>query len=120
MFSIAFDRENRLLRLTISGFWDDDTTAAFVRDLMAASVKAQRQGPFRVLSDAREFAVQSPEVVQRFRRLAEGGSAERTAILVDSALARLQAQRSMANDRVRIFGAVEDALAWLELPASAA
>ena len=115
MFEIDRDERRAVMRLRLSGFWDAATTARFIEELRthtAAMIAAH--GRFDVLSDAREFAVQTPEVAERFSALAEQSSARRTAIVVSSALASMQARRSMASDRVRIFGDITAAQQWLD------
>ena len=103
MYEISYDPEQALVELRLGGFWTPDVAQAFTAELSAVISKARLSGPFCVLSDAREFSVQSSDVVQRFSAMAENSLAERTAIVVTSALARSQARRSMENGRVRIF-----------------
>ncbi|TPG10801.1 hypothetical protein [Sphingomonas oligophenolica] len=114
MFEIVFDEAKRVMRLRLTGFWDAATTARFADEVRAESAAAMtRHDSFDVLSDAREFAVQTADVADRFRQLAEQGSARRTAIVMTSALAGMQARRSLAIDRVRVFGDMASAQAWL-------
>lgn len=115
MFEIWYEPDHALLRIRIDGFWDDSTSVAFGEALRARSkaILAER-AEFDVLSDARGFAVQTPEVANRFHALAERGVARRTAIVVTSALAKMQARRSMESARVRIFGDMDAARAWLD------
>ena len=113
MYEISYDPEQALVELRIVGFWTPDTAQAFTAELSALVARARESGPFCVLSDAREFSVQSSEVVQRFSAMAEHSSAERTAIVVTSALTRSQAKRSMENSRIRVFSDMEDARHWL-------
>ncbi|HVF93540.1 MAG TPA: hypothetical protein VM900_04430, partial [Sphingomonas sp.] len=81
--------------------------------LRSASILT-RYPAYDVLSDARGFAVQTSGVAERFQALAESGAARRTAIVVSSALAKMQARRTLESERVRIFGDMDAARAWLE------
>ena len=114
VYEISYDPETALVELKIGGFWNADTAKAFAAELGAVIIKARANGSYRVLSDARAFSVQASDIVERFSAMAENSSAERTAIVVTSALARSQAKRSMQNDRVRIFLDMEDARRWLD------
>lgn len=114
MFEIVFDDADKLMRLRLTGFWDAETTARFVEKVRAESAAAQqRHGSFDVLGDARDFAVQTPDVAERFRLLAEQASARRTAVIMTSALAGMQARRNLPTDRFRVFGDMAAAQAWL-------
>ena len=114
MFEMWFDEQHGILRLTIAGFWDDAIAMRFGAAVRERSADIVTRHPvFDVLSDARGFAVQTPEVTERFAALAEQGAARRTAIVVSSALATMQARRSMGSDRVRIFGDMAAAEQWL-------
>jgi len=114
MYQIDYDADKALLTLRIWGFWTDAVTQQFVRDMAIATADARARGQaYRCISDAREFPVQSPEIVARFADMAERGTAARTAILVKASPPQMQARRSMANDRVRIFNDPAEAHAWI-------
>ena len=116
MYEIRYDPDQALIQLKIEGFWSAETAQAFATELAVAVSKARSRGQFCVFSDARKFAVQSPEVVERFSAMAEKGAAARTAIVVTSALARSQAKRAMENGRVRTFADMDEARQWVTEP----
>ena len=114
MFDIAFDPDGALLRLTIGGFWDEAETTRFVAALRERVTAIRRtHATFDVLSDARGFAIQSAETSERFGKMAAALTARRTAILVRSTLNKMQAERNMAGERLRVFTDEDAARRWL-------
>ena len=107
MYSIRYDTCERVLHLRLKGFWTVATLARFAAELLAraTTLKLRRIG-FAVLSESTRFAIQSPTVSQGFARLmARGAEAHSgpTAIVVASQLNRMQAERTLKGERVRIF-----------------
>lgn len=123
-FAIRFDARTSVLHLTLSGFWTPDTLRDFARALLAEVARIQKTRPsFDVLSDSRAFPVQSPEVGQGFTRLMSGSSERNTgrrAIVVASALNKMQAERTLASPNLRVFLDPDEAAAWLATPRDAA
>jgi len=115
MYSVEEDHRTGIVRITTEGFWD----VAAVDGLMEAlrpiigGIKASGR-PLLMVNDARKFAVQSPEVRERFAQMGKmlGVRPDRLAIISTSTLFRLQGERT---DRVdaRYFATPEEADAWL-------
>ena len=60
--------------------------------------------------------MQSPGIIDGFQRMQVAGrglNTGRIALVLDSALARLQAKRAVIDDRIAVFDSESDALAWL-------
>ena len=117
MYTIRFDPQEHVLHLTLSDFWTEATLALFTAEMVAKATALRRDGrPYGVLSDSRNFPVQSPAVAQGFERLMAAGAkagAGPTAVVVASTLNKLQAERSLAGGRVRVFLDEGEARAWL-------
>lgn len=75
---------------------------------------------FNSFADARDFPIQSAEVMKILSMMSRGPAndgSRRLAILVSTSLNGLQAQHSLADDRIRIFRDEAAALVWLaEVP----
>ena len=117
MYSIRYDTRERVLHLQLEGFWTVATLARFAAELIAraTTLKLRRIG-YAVLSDSTRFAIQSPTVSQGFEQLmARGAQAHDgpTAIVVASQLNKMQAERTLKGERVRVFLTEADARAWL-------
>lgn len=107
------------LRLHLAGDWDAEITARFAADVaktlhrMLAS--GLRHGELRTLIDMREKHILPQNVAAEFAKMVRPGSpSKRIALVVSSALHRLQAKR-IGDARHRIFDTEHDALAWLEV-----
>jgi len=117
-YSIDFESHPPLLRLTLTGFWDQETLAAFGRDLRRAVPEFRKSHPrHATLTDASGFRVQAGDVIAGFERIKQLGramKAGRSAIVVSGALARMQATRAVVDDSTQVFENEAEALAWLE------
>ncbi len=117
-FEINRERDDRLIRAQLSGYWNDDVLALFDRELrheVALARSARPRERVHLLIDARACGVQSPNVVKGLQDLAKdlSGSIERTAAVIKGALHKMQANRINPIDYHRVFGDVDEALAWL-------
>jgi hypothetical protein len=116
-FEVAFDRKMRLLRWTMRGFWTMADVAAFAAAMRAAT---EPLGPppqdYDGLCDSRDFPVQNREVSDALGHIDRIGSTMRRgrlAIVVGSTMNKLQAQRTLLSDGVRVFLSMDEAQAWL-------
>ena len=120
MFEISFDPDERLLRLVLQGFWTMPVFEDFDQAFRAAVHRASRDGQsFNMLSDSRNFPVQTPDVGMAFGRASEeiavkcGG---KCAIVVASTLNKLQVKRALPMPTVEAFTSIEEAMQWLKEP----
>jgi hypothetical protein len=106
----------RILLATTRGFWTEDTARAYMDALSREMAKVRRTcSRFSLLSDAREFPVQSEGVMKILAaQSAANEGVRKLAILVSSTLNSMQAQRSFQSDRIEVFKDMDDAVAWLE------
>jgi hypothetical protein len=116
-FEVRYDPAARLLRWTMRGFWTMADVAAFAQSMRAAT-KPLGAPPhsYDGLCDSRDFPVQSGEVSAALGEIDRIGGAMRKgrfAIVVGSAMNKLQAQRTLKGEGIRVFLVLDDALAWL-------
>jgi hypothetical protein len=126
MYTIAYDSKDRIIRMSVAGFWSTQTVDALFAELIPLLAKAKATGhPVLVLSDAREFPIQTAEVGEAFARadLEAAKLRDRMAVVVGSTLGKLQARR-FTGPKLDFFSTFEEAERWLwagvegtELPA---
>jgi len=116
-FKVTYDAVHKLLELKLEGYWSMDDFREYEAEMGSKHVQITKRTPFyRVLSDVRDFAVQSKEVGEAFGNLSNyRGEAEfgRFAILVSSALSAMQAKHVSPNANVRVFTNEAEARKWL-------
>lgn len=120
MFRIAFEPEGEgIVQLTLGGFWDGAELDRFAAAFRQTVDRARRTHPhFSILSDSRNFAVQSAETSAGFMRIMTAMGAikrgGRTAIIVATALNRMQASRVFAHPGIQVFMDLDEGRRWLE------
>jgi len=118
MYDISFDEQNRVLTLRQSGFWNLNMVQRYIADVAAEADRvARRHGDFSILTDNSEFQVQSLDVMEAFMAFTQGAMERnrdrRVAIIVSSALAKMQVARISEGGNVRIFNDRAGAMQWL-------
>lgn len=117
MYRVEYDPHANLLSMRVGGFW----TLADVPVLAAAvgakvrEIRATR-ADFDVIVDSREFPVQGGDVADLLPSIMRGGMAQttgRAAVVVGSQLNKLQAERTLAHPRLKVFRSMDEAEAWL-------
>jgi hypothetical protein len=116
MFEFEYVADKCILVTTTRGFWTEETAREYMDALGREMAKVRRISPrFALLSDAREFPVQTEAVMKILAaQNAAHEGVRRLAIVVSSTLNTMQAHRSFQSDRIRVFKEMEDAVAWLE------
>jgi len=116
MYEIVEDRERGLLRITLSGFWDEDEVDRYAADL----AKASRGMGLRLrgrLVNCGEIKVQSPSVMERLQStitMLDAALPSRTALVLPIGLARIQGQRVFPDTgETRWFADEAEACDWL-------
>jgi len=115
MYSIAYDSEAGIIRMSVAGFWSAQTVEALFAELVPVLAKVKATGrPVLVLSDARQFPIQAAEVGEAFVRndLEAAKLRDRMAVVVGSTLGKLQA-RHYTGPKLEFFTSFEDAERWL-------
>jgi len=107
MYRIFFHEDEGYLETEISGFWTLDEVFAFDREIGQYIQRYGHRFPhFAILSDSRDFAVQSAEVGAAFAACSTAANDRHTgviAVVICSALARIQAKRIVGNGWTQCF-----------------
>ena len=118
-FEFRLDRSARLLRTTLRGFWDLEVVPRYERALWPKlqALAALKPGTTYSLVDSIDFPVQDRAVTAALGEvmLKRAGTLhpDRTAILINNALQKMQVSRHVVDDRVRLFVGEEEAMEWL-------
>jgi hypothetical protein len=117
MYTFRFDDDTGILHCKITGFWTVDLAERYVIEQQSHWNDARRRvGHLLLLTDGSESKVQSPEVSQRVqagRRSLIKSPKDRAAIVVGSNLGRMQTERTIESDQIRVFTSVAEAEQWL-------
>lgn len=115
MFEFQYLADRRILVATTRGFWTEETARDYMAALAREMAAVRRASPrFGMLSDARDFPVQTEAVMKILAAQSSANDGVRKlAILVSSTLNTMQAQRSFQSDRIKVFKDKDEALAWL-------
>ena len=113
--------DGRILLLTLAGFWDEASVASF-EDATRYALARRTSEHFYAVCDASEMNVQSGETQRRVHHLLDemrsagmiGG-----AMVVTSALLKMQLGRTVDQGRTRYFANIADARAWARAAAAA-
>jgi hypothetical protein len=120
MASAKFDFEylgdKRILIATTRGFWTEETAHEYMAALTREMANVRRRSSrFALLSDARDFPVQSEAVMKILSaQNAAYEGVRKMAIVVSSTLNTMQAHRSFQSERIGVFKDMDEAFAWLD------
>lgn len=117
MFDITTDHERHLLRIALRGFWDDTIMASYMAEVREKGAELERTGGCKyILINMVDYEIQSKEVAEahaeNLRRVKKAGVA-RVALVMQSALSRLQAARVAVDTGHQAFDTEDEALEWL-------
>jgi hypothetical protein len=121
MLDMEFDQKLGILRCISSGFTPIEEVEAFGRKaVLLQDVARARLGCCLILVDASDTGVQTQEAMGRMSELAatRRKPGDRTAIVIGSALAKMQSQRTASKEETGYFATEAEALAWLLAQAS--
>ncbi len=117
MFEITTDPPRRFLRIAMRGFWDAGTMTAYSKAVRTALGTLQQGGGCGfILIDMLDYPIQSKAVAEGHAdnlRIVKARGAARVALVMQSALSRLQAARVAADTGHATFPSEDAALAWL-------
>lgn len=117
MFEITIDLQLRLLRIVMRGFWDAAVMADYSTVVRHRMGDLLRTGGCRyILIDMVGFPIQSQEVAEghaAFLRIVKNRGDTRVALVMQSALSKLQAARVASDTGHATFRTEEEAMAWL-------
>lgn len=115
-YTIDVDTHRRLMRATLSGFWNIETVSAFLAEIERKEGKLRAAGkPYFVVTDLTEFPVQTREIADELENhlKAWSNAGAFSAIISSSALAALQVKPIAEGGNRRYFSAQDDAMDWL-------
>lgn len=119
MYNINVDTETDLIIIELEGFWTESDFEKFIVDQHEALSKLEcRIGKHRLLCDLSKLNVVAQDVAARISTdLNSQGprDAEWIAIVVSSALLKLQMQRLLMRSNAKIFDDVASAKEWLRI-----
>ena len=97
MFDIAIDPARKLMTVKVAGFWDQRTFKSYAAEAAARSEELRRSGGFDyLLIDMSDFPIQAAAVAEMhgsLLRVAQDSYGVKAAVVMRSALSRLQAAR---------------------------
>ncbi len=116
MIDMVYDDAHGILRCVSRGSTPISELEAFAKKAAALQARARAlNGRCLILVDASETAVHTQEIAAAFSAMAEAKTqpGDRSAIIMHSAIAKLQSQRMAPKDATGYFTNEKDALAWL-------
>ncbi|WP_340264738.1 hypothetical protein [Sphingobium mellinum] len=119
MFSFSYDAGRVLLTVVQQGYWTIDEFRDYERQFYVHHrTILQTRKSYRTIADCRDYPVQSPEVSVAFEALFQVLMAENKgpyAIIIASALNKIQARRVIPYSHVELFSKDEwdKAMQWL-------
>ena len=116
MYEVTTNLARSLVKAKLSGFFSVEEVQAFSRDEQAAARQVvNHSGYFNLLVEGSGGVTQAQDVIGAFNELASASTlkAQRIAIVVESALLRLQLRRVLARDQIRLFETIAEAEDWL-------
>lgn len=120
MFHIEYDHSANCLNIRVAGFWKPEDVAVMAREAGAKALAARAIRPdFNACVESLEFPVQAMDVAELLATSVRAGlslTTGRAAIVVGSQLNKVQAERTLADPRLRVFLTLEAARTWLAAP----
>jgi hypothetical protein len=122
-FTVTLDDARGELHFVTSGLFDRKAMDAFLAEVgKAIGPLLKQKRKLRALGDLRGYVTQTREIGEQMARTLEQAEAvgiERTAIIINSAVLKMQYKRVSEGRNVQIFEDPDAALAWLRSPRSA-
>jgi len=121
-YELTIEPKENLLKIVAWGMWTIELVERFELDVIEAQTQMKRQvtgsTERKVLVDAREQGVQHQDVAARLQLAVStvGTSTRKAAVVVQSALFKLQSKRVHRDANVRFFSSDEEARQWLMSP----
>ncbi len=117
MFKVTIEPGHHLMRIRVDGFWTDKVMADYLAELHR-QVEALRPsgGCRRILVDMSNYPIQAQAIAEGHARIIHHGKTAmnaRTAVVMKSALSRLQAMRVATIAGHELFADEDSARRWL-------
>lgn len=124
MYKFEYDYKYLCLKCTQSGFWAEQDIDIFFQDLLKnALFYAAKHGMVGMLTDARDFEIQSKQSTDHLNKLFNQQNIKnpfKQAVIISSQLQKMQMKRVLSSmDDVVFLHDMDEAQQWLEsLPKS--
>ena len=113
MFEVTPDRDLRMLRIALRGFWTRETMSDYLKVVRDGMASLQRSGGCKyILIDMTQLPIQSQEIAEAHAaqlRVVKQMGGIRVALIMQSALSKLQAARVAADTGQKTFDTEEAA-----------
>lgn len=117
MFTVTIEPAHQLMRIEVRGFWTPDTMRAYVGELgTKAGALGLSGGCRRILVDMSDYPIQAQAIAEAHVRIIGHGKTEMgaiTAVVMTSALSKLQAKRMAKLAGHELFDDEPAAREWL-------
>lgn len=116
-YSVKADEARAELHFKTSGLFDEASMDAFLREVAkVAGPLLASKGKIRAFGDLTDYVTQTREIGARMAdtlRKAESSGIEKTAIVINSVILKMQYKRVSEGRNVEIFSEKTEALSWL-------
>lgn len=117
MFEVTADHQSRMLRIVLRGFWSDADMARYNVEVGRTMAELRNTGGCRtILIDMVDFPIQTQAIAEAHAaklRVVKQTTDIRVALIMPSALSRIQAARVASDTGHRTFASEGEAMAWL-------
>ena len=115
MYDLQYIPSVKILKIVLGGRWEPEEYERFEQDYLTKMHELAGVDTYAILSDSRNFEVQSQDVANRFTRLTtkRRDNLAAAAIVVSSMTAKMQASRTLASSKMEVFTDLESAQEWL-------
>lgn len=116
-FSVRFDPVHNELHFATSGLFDAQSMDSFLAEVTKTVGPVLQKGKtLRALGDLTDYVTQTREIGERMAQIleqAEQNGIEKTAIVINSTILKMQYKRVSEGRNVEVFEDRDAALAWL-------
>lgn len=117
MFELTADHQLRMLRIVLRGFWTEADMARYDFEVGRSMAELRNSGGCRsILIDMVDFPIQTQAIAEAHAaklRMVKQTTDIRVALIMPSALSRIQAARVASDTGHKTFGTEGEAMAWL-------
>lgn len=116
-YTIVLDLPNRLMYVTMRGFWNEAVTSSYEAAALAAFQEMRKSGEsFDAINDLTDFSVQTADVIATLAEFAETTAMHgpgRVAMISNSSLLKRQTARAASGVTTQTFPNQAEAMEWL-------
>jgi hypothetical protein len=118
MYDVSIHPQHQLMKIKVEGFWSIDDMACYAAELRRASTALTEQAGAcrRIFVDMSDYPIQSADVAAGHATALQYASDKlgaSAALVLQGALAKMQATRVLKTDTHRVFADERSAMQWL-------